>query len=119
MFGGDGEEGLSSMMMGKEEVVVTDAVEAVSSSRLVPLDRKCADSVVCSEQGASARLCRHDQPEGLSSSNLTSPILWTPVYRPVQGASAEWGFSYGMRNYIFPNNTLSGASQPDKMTVNN
>ena len=31
VLGGGGEEGLSSTMMGKEEVVATDAVEAVSS----------------------------------------------------------------------------------------
>ena len=36
---GGGEEGLSFVMMGKEEVVWTDAVEAVSSSKLVRLDR--------------------------------------------------------------------------------
>ena len=32
MLGGGGEEGLSSIMMDKEKIVVTDAMEAVSSS---------------------------------------------------------------------------------------
>ena len=38
VLGGGGEDRFSSMMMGKEKVVVTDAVEAVSSSKLVRVD---------------------------------------------------------------------------------
>ena len=37
--GGGGEKGLSFVVMGKEEVVWTDTVETVSSSRLVQLGR--------------------------------------------------------------------------------
>ena len=51
VLGGDGEEGVSSMMMGKEEVAVTDAPEAVLSSALMRLDRSVRTCLyVCSEQ---------------------------------------------------------------------
>ena len=53
MLGGNGEEGLSSMMMGKEEVVVTDAVEIFLLSELVRLN-----------QSVRTRLCAPEQVQG-------------------------------------------------------
>ena len=64
MLGGNGEEGLSSMMMGKEEVVVTDAVEIVPSSELVRLNRSVRTQLCVPEQGQGYQ-GQYDQSKGL------------------------------------------------------
>ena len=69
MLGGGGEECLSSVMVGKEEVVVTDAVEAVSSSGLVRLD--------CSVR---TRLCALSKCEAIEV-DMVNPKDWSKWLR--------------------------------------